>query len=64
VPTDVNPYVFVPLVVLDAAKAFVTWLMDESDAMALTEMLQSCEDQIQSINRAAFGKDFRIVEQS
>ena len=64
VPTDVNQYVFVPLVVLDAAKAFVTWLMDESDGMALTDMLQSCEDEIQSINRAAFGNDFRIVEQS
>jgi hypothetical protein len=64
VPTDVNQYVFVPLVVLDAAKAFVAWLMDESDGMALTDMLQSCEDEIQSINRAAFGTDFRIAEQS
>lgn len=62
-PTDVNQYVLVPLAVLDAAKAFVTWLMDESDGMALTDVLQSCEDEIQSINRAAFGHDFRIAEQ-
>ncbi len=63
-PTHVNQYVFVPLMVLEAAKAFSGWLLNEPDASALTEMLQSIEDEILAINQEVAGEDFNLAEET
>lgn len=61
VSTHVNQYVFVPLMVLRASKAFSKWLMNEPEASALVAMLQSIEDKLQSINQDVIGSDFDLT---
>lgn len=64
VPTHVNQYVFIPLMVIGASKAFSAWLMNEPEASALTNMLQSIEDELLSINREVVGSDFSVAEEA
>lgn len=64
VPTHVNQYVFIPLVVIGACKAFSAWLMNEPEASALIDMLQFIEEELLSINREVIGGDFTIAEET
>lgn len=62
-PTHVNQYIFVPLMVLSATKAFCTWLIAAPDAQDLVDMLQSIEDEILEVNKNVIGNDFSTAEQ-
>lgn len=64
VPTHVNQYVFIPLMVISASKAFSKWLMDEPEASALTDMLQAIVDEFLEINREVIGDDFSLAEEA
>ena len=64
VPTHVNQYVFIPLMVISASKAFSAWLMNEPEASGLIDMLQSLEDELLSINREVIGGDFSLAEEA
>jgi hypothetical protein len=63
-PTHVNQYVFIPLMVLGAAKSYCTWLMNDPEATLLVDMLQAIEDEILAINREVIGGDFTFVEET
>lgn len=63
--THVNQYVFVPLMVLMALKAFCTYLMEDvADAQPLLDLLQSIEDEILNINQEVIGSDFEAIERT
>lgn len=62
-PTHVNQYIFIPLMVLSAAKAFCNWLSCPSDAQSLIDRLQSIEDAIRAVNKNVIGNDFGTAAQ-
>jgi Family of unknown function (DUF5677) len=62
--THVNQYVFIPLMVLGAAKAFSQWLMQEPEARALVDLLNAIESELVKINSEVIGDDFSIVEKT
>ncbi len=60
--THINQYVFVPLMVLLALKAFCSYLMENTvDAQPLLDFLQSIEDEILHINQEVIGSDFEVA---
>jgi hypothetical protein len=61
--THVSQYVFIPLMVLSATKAFCNWLMDDEDAQAFIEMLKSIEDEILAINKNVMGNDLNVTKE-
>jgi len=63
-PTHVNQYVFVPLMVLSAAKAFCSWLMSVPEAKILVDILQSIEDEILTVNKSVIGSDFNVADEA
>jgi hypothetical protein len=63
-PTHMNQYVFIPLMVLGAAKAFCNWLMDTSEESTLVSLLDAIEHEILDINQEAVGEDFSLPAES
>ena len=63
-PTHVNQYVFVPLMVLSATKAFCVWLMTPEGAQAPIDRLRSIEDEIHAVNKDVIGSDFNVAEET
>ena len=62
--THVNQYVFVPLVVLSAVKAFIDFIMNETDeAIAMRGVIESIEQEIVAVNHEAVGTDFELAEE-
>jgi len=60
----VNQFVFVPLVVLDAMEAFVTFICPQGDVLtALLELSSSTREEINRINAELVGKDFEHAEE-
>lgn len=58
-PTHVNQYVFVPLIVLDTLRSFVTFfLRDPEDSQPMIDLLDSIEQEIMAINLEVVGNDF------
>lgn len=58
-PTHVNQYVFVPLIVLDTLRSFVTFVFtDPDDREAMIGLLDSVEQEIATINAEVVGNDF------
>ena len=51
IPTHVNQYVFIQLIVIDANKAFSAWLLNEPNATWLTNKLQFIKDELLSTYR-------------
>lgn len=63
-PTHVNQYVFIPLVVLSAVKAFIVFVFDkEDDAEPLRDLIEAIEQEIITINREVVGTDYEFVEE-
>lgn len=63
-PTHVNQYVFVPLVVLSAVKAFIEFVFDEADDVEpLRSLIESIEQEIVAINHEAVGTDYELAEE-
>lgn len=63
-PTHVNQYVFVPLVVLSAIKAFIEFVFDAADDVAaLSGIVESIQQEIVAINHEAVGTDFELAEE-
>lgn len=62
-PTHVNQFVFVPLLVLSALKAFCDYLMqDPNDATPFLDLLESIEQEILGINNEVIGRDFDATQ--
>lgn len=61
VSTHVAQYVFIPLLVIEASKAFSKWLMDEPEASSLSDLLQSIEDKLLEINSKVIGDEFHLA---
>jgi hypothetical protein len=58
-PTHVNQYVFVPLIVLDTLRSFVTFVFrDPEDGEQLLGLLDSVEQEIMAIDSEVVGNDF------
>lgn len=63
-PTHINQYVFIPLVVIEAMKAFVRFVFpDSGDVQALLELIESVTEEIQELNREVIGDDFENVRE-
>lgn len=63
-PTHVNQYVFVPLVVLSAVKAFIEFVFDgPEDIEPLRSLIESIEQEIVGINHEAVGTDYELAEE-
>jgi len=62
--THVNQYVFVPLMVLSATKAFCAWLLTPEGAQPLIDRLRSIENEIHAINKDVIGKDFNPAQET
>lgn len=61
--TNVNQYVFVTLIVLEAIKKFVSCVVsNKEERLALTELIKSVESEIVKINAAVIGNDFESPE--
>lgn len=60
--THVNQYVFIPLMLLDATKAFCLWLMKDPEASTLVSLLDAIESELTKINREVVGDDFNVAE--
>lgn len=57
--THVNQYVFVSLIVLDALRSFVTFVLaDPADREEVIELFNSVEQEIMTINAEVVGDDF------
>jgi hypothetical protein len=64
-PTHVNQYVFVPLVVLEAMRAFARLAFpDPKDAEVLCQLLESVGKEIKQIHIYAAGRDFEPIEET
>lgn len=62
-PTHVNQYVFVPLIVLDALRAFARLVLsDASGRQAMVELFDSVEEAIMTINAEVVGNDFERAQ--
>lgn len=63
-PTNVNQYVFIPLIVLKAMSAFISFVCeDNQDAEDLSEYLLMVEREIHQINVEVIGKDFELIKE-
>jgi len=63
-PTHVNQYIMVPLVVLDAMHAFVTFVFEsQDDIKPMAGLLESVVKEIQSLNEEVIGSDFTVAEE-
>ena len=62
--THINQYVFVPLVVLSAVKAFIEFVFDDAnDIEPLIALIESIEQEIVAVNHEAIGTDFELAEE-
>lgn len=63
-PTHVNQFVFFPLVVLDAIRAFGSFICaDDADAAAFSELLKAVGEEIKKLNAEVVGTDFDLVKE-
>ncbi|MFC1606378.1 DUF5677 domain-containing protein [Candidatus Latescibacterota bacterium] len=61
--THVNQYVFVPILVLQAVRAFVEFICTQSVlAEKLSILLNAVEDKVMKLNEQIVGKDFNRIE--
>jgi hypothetical protein len=62
--TDINQYVFVPLIVLQALHAFVKFICrEQSSAEAWSKLLETVSEEIHQINTKVAGHDFEPVNE-
>ncbi len=64
VPTQVDQYVMISLMVIEASKAFVAWLLDSPEAADLVDLLESQKDELVSVHHEVVGDDFSLEDQS
>jgi len=63
-PTHVNQYVFTPLFVLHAMRSFVEFICPKpGGAEVLSQLLDSVEEEIRTLNSEVVGSDFEQAEQ-
>lgn len=62
VPTHVNQYAYVPLVVLDAIAAYIKFIcIEEDDAMGMTLLIDGVGEEIEKVFQEVLGSDNDVV---
>ncbi len=59
--TNPNQFVITPLLVLEALKAFITFVIEKEDAVEILNLLESIKEEIVEIHHLMVGNDFQSV---